>query len=221
MKLTDDKQVRQRLVARGTSELSDTELISLVIPTPKVGEAIDVARQVYDHSGQSVTRLSHLSVGELRQAGGLGVDGAARLAAAFELGRRAAVAEHEEQSIIRGSDDIVALFTPLLAGLDHEEMWVLFLSSSNRIIERRKVSVGGSTSLVADCKLIIKRAIEQVAQSIIVVHNHPSGNPAESEQDKQFTERLRACAELFDIALLDHIIVSKGGSMSFRSKGLL
>lgn len=214
-----DKQVRQRLMARGVEELSDAELVSIVIGVPKGGEAIDVAEQLL--AEMAVAELAHRSPAELRRMAGLGIEGAARLSAAFELGRRAVVSENEEQSVIRDYGDIVALFTPLLGGLSHEEMWVLYLSSSNRIIERRKVSVGGSTSLIADCKLIIKRALEQVAQSIIVVHNHPSGNPHPSEQDKAFTARLRSCAELFDIALLDHVVVSKGGSFSFRSEGLL
>ena len=214
-----DKQVRQRLMARGVEELSDAELVSIVIGAPRGGEAIDVAEQVLSEG--AVGELAHRSPAELRRTAGLGIEGAARLSAAFELGRRAAVAESEEQKVIRDYGDIVTLFTPLLGGLSHEEMWVLYLSSSNRIIERRKVSVGGSTSLIADCKLIIKRALEQVAQSIIVVHNHPSGNPQPSEQDKEFTARLRGCAELFDIALLDHVVVSKGGSLSFRSEGLL
>lgn len=220
MKQLSDKQVRQRLVARGAEALSDAELVSLVIPTPAKGsEAVDVAEEIV--AAHSVSDLAHKSVSELRQVGGLGMDGAARLVAAFELGRRAAMADGAEQQTITSSADIVALFTPLLAGLPHEEMWVLYLSSANRIIERRKVSVGGSTSLVADCKLIIKRALEQVAQSIIIVHNHPSGNPAASEQDKVFTTRLQECAKLFDIALLDHIIISSKGSLSFRSEGLL
>lgn len=214
-----DKQVRQRLVARGVEGLSDAELVSLVITPPKGGEAIEVAEQLL--SEVSVSELAHRSPTELRCVAGLGVENAARLATAFELGRRAAVAEGEEQRCIRDCRDIVNIFTPLLGNLPHEEMWVLFLSSSNRIIERRRVSVGGSTSLIADCKLIIKRALEQVAQSIIVVHNHPSGNPQPSEQDKEFTTRLRSCAELFDIALLDHVVVSKGGYVSFRSEGLL
>ena len=214
-----DKQVRQRLVARGAEGLSDAELVSLVIGVPKGGEAIDVAEEILLEAG--VAELSHRTPAELRRVAELGVEGAVRLSAAFELGRRAAVAESEMQGVISSCSDIVSLFTPLIGGLAHEEMWVLFLSSSNRIVERRKVSVGGSTSLVADCKLIIKRALEQVAQSIIIVHNHPSGNPQPSEQDKVFTARLRSCAELFDIALLDHVIVSKGGYVSFRSEGLL
>lgn len=224
MKITTDREVRQRLVARGAEELSVAELVSLVIAAPKGGEAVAMANELMESVGGSVTELAHRNMGELRQMAGLGAESASRLVAAFELGRRAVVTEGEEQrrGVIHDRNDIVAMFTPLLGGLNHEEMWVLYLSSSNRVIERRKVSVGGSSSLVTDCKLIIKRALDDVAQSIIVVHNHPSGTPEASQQDKVFTERLRECAALFDIALLDHVIICKGGaSYSFRAEGLL
>ena len=147
---------------------------------------------------------------------------AARLSAAFELGRRVLAAEGQEQIFVKDKNDVVSLFAPMLSTLNHEEMWVLYLSSSNRIIERRRLSVGGASLLVADCKIILRHALNLVASSLIVVHNHPSGAAEPSGEDEAFTARLKEAAGLFDIALLDHIIIARGsGAYSFRGAGKL
>lgn len=217
-----DKDVRQKALARGVEELSESELLSLVVtPSSRGGERVDMASCVLDQAGGSLVALSHKSPAELRLMGDMGLDNGVRIAAAFELGRRAIMAEQQESRLIRDASDVVAMFAPLLSGLDHEEMWVLYLASSNRVVERRRVAVGGSSALVADNKLILKRAIELVVSSIIVVHNHPSGAAEPSAEDCLLTERLREAAALFDIALLDHIIVCKGNFYSFRAEGKL
>ena len=221
MKGANDREVRDRLVARGAGALSDAELVSLVLPATKGEENIAVAERLLSSAG-SLATLAHSTLPELRQMEGLGMERASRLAAALELGRRVLIAEGEEQTIIHDRNDVVELFAPLLSGLTHEEMWVLYLSSSNRVIERRRLSVGGSSSVVADCKLIVRHALNLVASSLIVVHNHPSGATEPSGEDEGLTARLKEAAGLFDIALLDHIIIARGGgSYSFRSAGKL
>lgn len=220
MKSQNDKQVRERLVARGVEALSDTEVLSLVLPNKKGEESIVVAERVMDSLG-SISSLANASLSQLRQAEGLGIEGATRVVAAMELGRRALVAEGMESNTIHDNKDIVAIFAPLLGGLSHEEMWVLYLSSSNRILERRRISVGGLSSLTTDCRLIIRHALTLVASSIIVVHNHPSGVAQPSGEDESFTSQLKQAAALFDIALLDHVIVSKSDSYSFRANAKL
>lgn len=220
MKSQNDKQVRERLVARGVEALSDIEVLSLVLPNKKGEESVVVAERVLASQG-SLSALANASLSQLRQAEGLGIDGATRVVAAVELGRRALVAEGMEANTIRDNKDIVSIFTPLLGGLSHEEMWVLYLSSSNRILERRRISVGGLSSLTTDCRLIIRHALTLVAASIIVVHNHPSGVAEPSGEDETFTEQLKKAAELFDINLLDHVIVAKRDSYSFRANAKL
>lgn len=216
MKSQTDREVRERLIARGVEALTDAELLSLVLP-PKGGEeSIAVAERLLESAG-SIAAIAHTTLGELRQRESLGVERASRVVAAMELGRRAMLAEGEEVVTIKDSGDVVSLFTPLLGGLNHEEMWVLYLSSSNRVLERRRISVGGLSSLTTDCRLIIRHALTLVAASIIVVHNHPSGTALPSREDEEFTRRLKEAAELFEIALLDHIIIAKGESYSFRS----
>ncbi len=220
VKSQNDKEVRERLVARGAEALTDAELLSLVLPTKRGEESIAVAERIVESVG-GVAPLAGLTLSEARQLEGLGIDGAARVVAAVELGRRVLLAEGEEGANISNYRDIVALFGPLLGTLTHEEMWVVYLSSSNRILEKRRISVGGLSSLTTDCRLIVRHALTLVAASIIVVHNHPSGLAQPSGEDEQFTRRLREAAALFDIALLDHIIVARGGSYSFRADGKL
>lgn len=216
MKSQTDREVRERLVARGVEALTDAELLSLVLPPKRGEESIAVAERLLESVG-SITAIAHSSLGELRQMESLGAERAARVVAAMELGRRVLVAEGTEATTIHDYGDIVGIFSPLLGGLTHEEMWVLYLSSSNRILERRRISVGGLSSLTTDCRLIIRHALTLVAASIIVVHNHPSGVATPSREDEEFTRRLREAAELFDIALLDHIIVARDDSYSFRA----
>ena len=109
----------------------------------------------------------------------------------------------------------------LLATLSHEECWAVYLTSSNRIIERQRVSQGGVQGTVVDHRLIIKRALELLATQLILIHNHPSGAAEASPQDKVLTERIAQAAALFDIRLLDHIIIAREGDFSFLREGLI
>lgn len=219
MEPTSDKNVYERMVARGVEHLTDAELLSLVLPPKRGEESIHTAEALLRSAG-SLAGLSRLPLSELRRTEGLGMERAVRVAAALEIGRRVLVAEGAEATFVRDRNDVVSLFAPLIAGLDHEEMWVVYLASSNRVIERRRISVGGSSALIADHKLILRHALNLVAASIIVVHNHPSGMAEPSAEDRAFTQRLKEAASLFDINLLDHIIIARGGgSYSFRSSG--
>ena len=143
------------------------------------------------------------------------------LLAAAEFGRRVAADQAAEADFVTTSDDVVRLFRPLLERLTHEECWVVYLTASNRIIERQRVSQGGVTGTVVDHRLIVKRALELLATQLILIHNHPSGTPEASGQDKTLTERVARAAELFDIRLLDHIIIAREGDFSFRREGLI
>ncbi len=221
MTLMNDKSVREKFVAQGAEALTDAELLSLLIAGKGGEDSVATAERLLAEAG-SLVAVAHLSAKELRQMESLGMERATRVVAAAELGRRVLVAESGEQLVIRDRNDVVSLFAPLISTLNQEELWVLYLSTSNRVIERRRISVGGASSVVTDCKLIVRHALTLVASSIIVVHNHPSGAAEPSHEDERFTTRLRDAAALFDIALLDHIIIAKGGgSYSFRSGGKL
>ena len=153
--------------------------------------------------------------------GGLGVRVARLLRAAAEYGRRVAASRASEAEVIATSDDVVALFRPQLETLAYEECWAVYLTSSNRIIERQRISQGGVQGTVVDHRLVVKRALELLATQLVLIHNHPSGAAAPSPQDKVLTERVAQAAALFDIRLLDHIIIAREGDFSFLRAGLV
>ena len=157
----------------------------------------------------------------LRMLEGLGLRRAEKIACSAELGRRMAAAQTSMVDSVATSDDIVRIFRPVVEGLAHEECWVLYLTNSNKVIERQRISQGGVQATIVDTRLIIKRALELLATQIVLVHNHPSGTAEPSDADISLTRKVREAATLFDIRLLDHLILAKAESFSFRSHGLL
>ena len=205
---------------RGAASLTTAELLSLIIgPDSAEESAIVAAERLLDYYDGSLSTLLRTELTELRTSAGLGIKRASLLASALELGRRAA-AEQVAPVIIQDKNDVVALF-PRLMDLSHEEMWVVYLTSSNRVLEKRRVAQGGVSALVADHKLITKRALELLAQGVIIVHNHPSGSAHPSPEDEAVTTRIAEAMKMFDIKLLDHIIISREGDYSFRQNGKL
>ena len=165
--------------------------------------------------------IASMELSRLRMVEGVGLKRAGRVLAAAELGRRAAALQVDSVTTISSSNDAVAIFRPLFEGLRHEECWVLYLTNSNRVIERQRVSQGGVQGTVVDHRLIAKRALELLSTQVIIAHNHPSGSAEASSQDITLTKRISEALALFDIRLLDHLIISQHGEFSFRSQGLL
>ena len=203
------------MAARGAEALDDAELLTLLTEDEQAARAL---LEAYDGSPAGIAGESEA---RLRMVGGLGLKRARLLLAAAEFGRRVAEDRAAEADFVTTSDDVVRLFRPQLERLAHEECWAVYLTASNRIIERQRVSQGGVTGTVVDHRLIVKRALELLATQLILIHNHPSGTPEASGQDKTLTERIARAAELFDIRLLDHIIIAREGDFSFRSEGLI
>ena len=141
--------------------------------------------------------------------------------AVAECGRRVARAGAVSCDVVNSDGDVVRIMEPLLGGLQHEECWALYLASSGRILESMRISQGGVQATVVDCRLIIKRALELLAVQIVLVHNHPSGSAEPSEQDRVLTDRVAEAAKLFDIRLLDHVVIARGSHFSFRGHALL
>ncbi len=203
------KQIAEKLAARGAAALTDAELLALLVGDRALADALLVSQ-----SG-SLARLASQPEARLRMIGGLGLQRARLLAACTELGRRLALARAEEADVVATSDDVVRLFRPRIEHLAYEECWALYLTSSNRIIERQRVSQGGVQGTVVDHRL------ELLATQLILVHNHPSGAAEASPQDRALTERVARATALFDIRLLDHLILAREGDFSFRRAGLL
>lgn len=209
------KQIADKMDARGVEALSDAELVALVV------EDEPLARTLLSVYGGSLARIGDEETARLRMVGGMGLRRARLLSAAAELGRRMAAARAAEAEVVSTSDDVVRLFRPQLENLTHEECWVVYLTSSNRVIERQRVSQGGVQGTVVDHRLIVKRALELLSTKLILIHNHPSGAAEASAQDRVLTERVARAAALFDIALLDHLIIAREGDFSFLREGLL
>lgn len=210
------QNMRNKMTSRGVEALDDRELLSLLLEDEQLAE---VLLSTY---GGSLSRLTSEPEARLRMVGGLGLKRARMLLLATEFGRRVAAAGAAESDFIATSDDVVRIFRPQLERLSHEECWAVYLTASNRVIERQRVSQGGVTGTVVDHRLIVKRALELLATQLILIHNHPSGTPEASAQDRALTERIARAAALFDIRLLDHVIIARGGDyFSFREGGMI
>lgn len=202
--------------------MTDAELLSIILREgSKNLSSIQLSEEVLNHYNGNLTELGLEKPAKLRMLHGMGIARAAVIAAAMELGKRRKVEESVNIHTITGKEDAVALFKPLISELPYEEFWALYLGASNSILDKVKISQGSSTATIVDNRLIIKRALDKFATSIIIVHNHPSGHPKPSPQDEEITRKLKAAAELFDIRLTDHIIITAGESFSFLGNGLL
>ena len=208
----------------GAASLSDSELLAILINTgTKDKSAIDVAREVLAEAGNSLNRLSGLSIDKLCSIPGIGAAKASRLAAMFELAVRIQSEPYEPKASIKTSEAVSRLFIPIMRNLQHEECWVIFLNRVNKIIAKEKISIGGMSHAVLDTRIVIKKAVDKLASAIIIVHNlhnHPSDNPYPSEMDRKQTRILRDAAQLMDISLLDHVIIAGNRYYSFSDEGL-
>ncbi len=215
------RNLTDKIVSRGAESLTDEELIALLVAESGSDDsAVALGRELLNTAG-TISALVDCDFARLRMMSGLGRMRAMRLKVATELGRRLAVAKSSSYDVVTSDSDVARIMEPQLGGLQHEECWALYLASSGRVLERMRISQGGVQATVVDCKLIIKRALELLAVQIVLVHNHPSGNTQPSQQDMALTERVSEAAKLFDIRLLDHVIIAKGAHYSFRGEGII
>lgn len=215
------KNLHDKLLSRGAASLSDKELLALLVETSGDGrDPQQVAASLLDAFG-SLQGVARSELARLRMVEGLGLRRAERLVLSAEMGRRVAAVGDNSMVSISTDTDVVRLMRPQLESISHEECWVLYLTSSNRLIESLRVSQGGVQATVVDHRLIVKRALELLSTQLIMVHNHPSGAAEPSAADKALTQKVADAAALFDIKLLDHVIISREGSFSFRREHLL
>jgi DNA repair protein RadC len=213
---------REKLISKGLQSLSDSELIALLIGsgTRKIS-AVELARQILNKAENNLDKLGKFSVSDLKKLKGIGQARAVSIVAALELGRRRKLTDPHDTIKITGSGDVFNLMWPLLSDISHEEFWVLLLNRSNKVIEKRKISQGGITGTVTDIRMILKMAIENLSTSLILCHNHPSGNLQPSDADISITRRLKESASLMDITLLDHIIIAGNHYYSFADENMI
>lgn len=213
---------REKALARGVGALSDGELISIFIRIGRVGEsAVDLAQALLSSAGGSLGGVASMGVADLMRVPGIGEAKAVQVAAAFELGRRfVAESFRYEKTPLTSSKQLYFMMLPLLKGLGHEECWVVFLNKALFLLGRERISEGGIDFTSMDVREVLKAALDWKASGVVLVHNHPSGNPRPGRADISETERLRAALSTCDISLLDHVIVADDSFYSFADDAL-
>ena len=217
-----DDRPREKLLLKGAENLSNSELLAILIHNgTKEKTAVDLGKEILKLGKDNLNELGKLSVKELMKIKGIGEAKAITIAAALELGRRRQATASLEKSVIGTSNDIAAYLRAALKDYRHEVFAVIFLNRANKINHFEIVSAGGITGTVADPRVILKKALEENAISIILCHNHPSGSLKPSRADEELTTKIKEAAKYFDIKVIDHIIVSEDGYYSFADEGIL
>ncbi len=219
---SEDDRPREKLLQKGRSALSDAELIAILIGSGNRDEsAVALSKRILNEAGSTLNALGKLSVEQLMQYKGIGEAKAISIAAAMELGRRRRGEEAVKQKKITSSASVFELMQPVMGELGHEEFWILYLNNSNKVIQKRQLSMGGITGTLVDVRLVMKTALECGATSLILTHNHPSGTLKPSEPDKLLTDKMKKAASSLDIKILDHIIITEKSYFSFADEGIL
>lgn len=219
----EEDRPREKLLLKGVSSLSDSELIAILIGSGNNEEsAVELSRRILLKSDNDLNKLARLGVSDLvNNFKGIGEAKAVAIIAALELGRRRKTGERTERRKIISSRIAYEEFIPLLTDLNHEETWALFTDRSNKVVSKLKVSKGGISGTVVDIRLILREALNKYASGIFLGHNHPSENCRPSIQDQQITKKLKEAARWMDISLLDHIIVCGNKYFSFADEGII
>lgn len=217
-----DDQPREKLLSKGAAALSNSELLAiLIINGTRQKSAVELAQEVLQSGKNNLLELGKLSVKDLMRIKGIGEAKAVSIVAALELGRRRQASASLEKPVVTSSADIATYLQTSLRDYRHEVFAVVFLNRANKINHFKIISEGGITGTVADPRIILKKALEEEAVSIILCHNHPSGSLRPSKADEELTYKIKEAARYFDIHVLDHLIVSDEGYYSFADEGLL
>lgn len=217
-----DDRPREKLVAKGATALSNSELIAILLNNgSKNKSAVELAREVLQLGRNNLNELGKLTLKDFKKVKGIGDAKSITIAAALELGRRRQAAVNLEKPVVKSSREIANYLQALLKDYSYEVFGVLFLNQANKINHFEIISKGGITGTVADPRVILKKALEEEATSIILCHNHPSGCLKPSRADEELTKKIKDAAAFMDIKVVDHIIVSEDGYYSFADEGVL
>ena len=220
--LAEEDRPREKLLLKGKAALSDAELIAILIGTGTAAcSAVDLARMLLASVGNNLGAVARMSVSDLCKFKGIGEAKAISIISALELGRRRKEQEPPKFLKITGSRQIYELMRPDLHDESVEQVYLLLLNRTNGLIKKERVSQGGISASVVDPKVVFRFAFEQGAHSLILIHNHPSGNLQPSESDKRLTQRLQKIGKELEILLLDHLIYTDQGYFSFADEGIM
>ena len=211
---------RERLRHFGSSSLSNSELLAIVIRTGSASEnVLALATKLLSRFG-GLVGLSKASFGELCDEVGMGEAKAAQLKAALELGRRLVSTQSEERAVVRSPQDVANLLMPEMGFLDQEQLRVILLNTKNQVVGVSEVYRGNvSTSMIRSSE-VLREAVRQNCPAVVVVHNHPSGDPTPSPEDTEVTRQIVAAGKTLDIEVLDHVIIGDQRYVSLKEKGL-
>ena len=220
--LAEDDRPREKLMLKGKNALSDSELLAIILRNGSREEtAVELARSILNSVDNNWHQLSKLTLQDLMKFKGVGKVKAIEIATALEIGRRRASQEIPEKIKISKSGDIFQVLHPFLADLQTEEFWAIFLNQNNRILHKTRLTSGGISQSLVDVRVLFKLALEHFSTSIVVAHNHPSGNLKPSQEDIRITKQIKDAGKLLNITLIDHIIIAQNSYFSFADEDLL
>lgn len=217
-----DDRPREKLVAKGAANLSDSELLAILINTGSGKKtAVDLAKEVLNFCNHDIRNLGKMQIEDLTQIKGIGLAKAVTIVAATELSRRHLARSINSKTKIQRSSEVVDFLHGLLKDMHREVFIVIYLNRANQILHHEFHTTGGITHTVVDPKLIFHKAIGLKATGLILSHNHPSGNLKPSREDELLTQKIIEGGKLLDISVLDHIIITDEGHYSFADEGKL
>lgn len=208
---------REKMLAKGADIMSNAELLAILIGSGTQKEnVLEVANKLLAANEGKLSRIAEMDATRMKEIGGIGSVRYASIAAAFELGKRCCLEDPGIDKVpLTDAGAVFKMMIPRLKGLSHEEFWIILLNRANYIIHKEMISLGGLSATIVDPKLVVRKALDKRASGLIMVHNHPSGNPRPGQSDLTETERMKKAANTFDIALLDHIIICDDSYFSF------
>jgi DNA repair protein RadC len=218
----EEDRPREKLLLKGRTALTDAELIAILIGSgTRKKSAVDLSKEILASVGNNLNELAKLSVQDLQKFEGIGEAKAISIVSALEMGRRRKTSEPLKKEKITCSEDAYRIMRPYLLDQVVEQFWIILLNRANIVIRPELISEGGVSGTVADPKVIYKRALDKLASSIILVHNHPSGNLTPSQADLQLTRKLKEAGKSLDLPVLDHLIFTDHAYYSFADEGVL
>ncbi|UTX49231.1 DNA repair protein RadC [Chryseobacterium sp. MA9] len=220
--LAEDDRPREKFLQKGKGSLSDSELLAIIMGSGNREEdALELARKILASVNNSWHQLSLLSAKDLMKFKGIGESKAVSIISALEIGRRRAVQEIPEKTIIGNSHDAYVVLRNQLSDLRTEEFWAILLNSNNKVIHVSQLTQGGISQSIVDVRTLYKTALDHFSTGIIIAHNHPSGSLKPSREDINITQKIKEAGNTLSIQLLDHIIVTQDSYFSFSDSGLL
>ncbi len=218
----EEDRPREKLSTQGRRALTDAELIAILIGSgSRTESAVELSKRILHHYDNDLNKLAKASINELSAFRGIGEAKAISIIAALEIGRRRDDTETKVIETILSSRDAYNLMRRHLVDLNHEEFWIILLGRSSKVLGKELISKGGMSATIADPKIIFHAALQYQANSIMLVHNHPSGNLKPSHEDISLTKNLSAAGRILEIRVVDHLIITDNGYFSFGDESLL